>query len=133
MFDFKEIIDRIFINKKLYHEISDDGKINNFFIINRKLGKQYPEISKKFNHKYIDKASAIDMWFEYFKNSSFYKLPGWYWDPKNRIKPTKANKKSNYDAIKQREDLDDFDMKFLEKFYEEDLKNEMKKLNKFEQ
>ena len=132
MSDFKEIIDRIFINKNLYHLISDEDKVNAFFVVNRKLGKQYPEISRKFNHKSIDKASATDLWFEFFKNKTFYKLPDWYWDPKDRVKPTKASKKSNYDAIKLREDLEDFDMKFLEKYYEEDLKNEMKKISKFE-
>jgi hypothetical protein len=129
--DFIQIVDRIFKNKHLYHEISDEDKINSFFIINRKFGIQYPEIAKKFNHKNIDKASAIDMWFDFFKDT--YGIPQWYWPPKNRKEKVKEAKRGNYDLIKQREDLEDYDMKYLEKYFEDDLKNEMKKLNKFEQ
>ncbi len=129
--DFIQIVDRIFLNKDLYQQVTDEDKIAAFFKINRKFGKQYPEIAKKFNHKNVDKASAIDMWAEHFKNYRGSKLPGWYWDPKDR-KVTKASKKSNYNAIKEREELSDNEIKYLEKFYEEDLKNEMKKLNKFE-
>jgi hypothetical protein len=130
MADFIEIVDKIFKNKQSYCEISDQDKISAFFKINRKFGKQFPEIASKFNNNFIDKASAIDMWNNFFKNT--YGIPSWYWDPKDRVKTTKANKKSNYDAIKIREDLDDYDMKYLEKYFEEDLKNEMKKINKFE-
>lgn len=128
--DFIQIIDKIFVNRKSYHEITDEDKIASFFIINRKFGKQFPEIAKKFNHLFMDKASAIDMWYKHFEGS--YKIPAWYWDPKDRVKPTKSSKKGNYDYIKKREDLEDFDMKFLEKHFEEELKNEMKKLNKFD-
>jgi len=129
--DFKEIVNRIFYNKDTYNEVTDDDKIASFFIINRKFGKEYPEIAKQFNHKNIDKASAIDMWFDFFKNE--HMIPKWYWDPKDRIKKTKVTKKSNYDIIKLREDMKDVDIDYLEKYYEEDLKKEMKKINKFEQ
>lgn len=127
--NFKEIVDRIFIHKDRYAEITDEDKIANFFIINRKLSIGFPEIAAKFNHKNIDKASAIDLWNQHFKNT--YRIPDWYWPPKNRVKPTK-NKKGNYDLIKERDELKDFEMDFLEKYYEKDLKLEMKKLSKFE-
>jgi hypothetical protein len=128
--DFIQIIDRIFVNRELYSEISDEDKINSFFIINRKLGKQYPKIARKFNHKYVDKASAIDLWYAFF--SGVKSIPYWYWDPKNRIKKAKTSKKGNYDNIKTREELSDSEMKYLEMYFEEDLKRENKKLNKFE-
>jgi hypothetical protein len=120
--DFIQIIDRIFVNRELYSEVSDEDKINSFFIINRKLGKQYPKIARKFNHKHVDKASAIDLWYAFF--SKVKSIPYWYWDPKNRIKKTKASKKSNYDNIKIREELSDSEMKYLEMYFEEDLKRE---------
>jgi hypothetical protein len=128
--NFITIVDRIFINKDSYWDIPDEDKVAAFFKINRKFGKQFPEIARKFNHKDIDKASAIDMWFNYFKD--FRGIPKWYWDPKDRKKVTKASKKSNYDAVKVREELSDNDIKYLEAFYEDELKSEMKKLNKFE-
>ena len=127
--DFIEIVNRIFINKSKYHEITDDDKINSFFIINRKFGKSFPDFSKKFNHKNIDKASAIDLWFDKFKHIN--KIPTWYWDPKDRIKPSKI-KKNDYDDIKFREDLDDEEIIFLEKYFEEDLKKELRNIKKYE-
>ena len=130
--DWKEIVDKIFINRDLYYQVEDEDKEAAFFIINRKFGKQFPEISQKFNHKNIDKPTAIDLWYEYFKEYKGLKLPSWYWDPKDRVKNTKASKKSDYDPVKLREDLKDYDIKFLEKFFEEDLKIEMKKINKFD-
>lgn len=127
--DFIQIVDKIFKNKDSYQEVTDEDKIAAFFKINRKFGKQYPEIASKFNHKNIDKASAIDQWFIFFKDVRG--IPKWYWDPKDRV-ITKVSKKGNYDYIKQREELKDVDIKYLEKYYEEELKDEMKKLNKFE-
>lgn len=129
--DFIQIVDRILVNRNLYHEVSDEDKVNSFFIINRKFGKQFPKIARKFNHKFVDKASAIDLWYAFFIGSK--KIPDWYWDPKNRVKKTKSSKKGNYDIIQQREELSDDEMKFLEKYYEEDLKKEIKKLSKFEE
>lgn len=127
--DFIEIVNRIFINKSSYKDVSDEDKVNSFFIINRKFGKQYPEIANQFNHKNIDKASAIDMWFEFFKNE--YKIPYWYWDPKDRIKKTKENKKNNYNDIKIREDLKDNDIDYLEKYFEKEIKKEKSKLKSY--
>lgn len=127
--NFIEIVNRIFLNKSSYDEISDQDKINSFFIINRKFGKQYPEIANRFNHKSIDKASAIDMWFEFFKNE--YKIPYWYWDPKDKIKKTKNIKKSDYDDIRIREDLTDIDIEYLQKYFESDLKKEKNKLKSY--
>jgi len=124
--NFIEIVDRIFINKNKYNEISDDDKIASFFIINRKFAKEFPNIAEQFNYKNMDKASAIDMWFEHFKNIN--KIPQWYWDPKNRIKKSKF-KKGDYNSVKIREDLKDYDIDYLEKYYEEDLKLELKKIN----
>ena len=130
--DWMEIVNRIFVNKEGYSEITDEDKIAAFFKINRKFSKQFPEIANKFNHKNIDKASAIDLWFDHFSNER--KIPQWYWDPKDKVRVTKATKKkSNYTLIKEREDLDAKDMEFLEKYFEDDLKKEMKKINKFEQ
>ena len=128
--DFIQIIDKIFVNRDTYHEVTDEDKVGSFFIINRKLGKQFPKIAQRFNHKFVDKASSIDLWYAFFNGSK--KIPDWYWDPKNRVKKTKS-KKGNYDIIQQREELSDKEMKFLETYYEDDLKKELKKLNKFEE
>lgn len=131
--NFIEIIDAIFINKHLYQKVSDEDKIANFFIINRKLGKGYPDIAKKFNHRGIDKASAIDMWAEYFRDQYFSRLPKWYWDPKKVEKSKSKIKELNYEKIKLRYEFSDDDISYLKKYFPEDLKMEMFKINKFEE
>jgi len=128
--NFIEIIDRIFVNRNLYHQINDEDKISSFFIINRKLGKNYPEIAKQLNDQYIDKASAIDMWYLFFEGT--YKIPAWYWDPKDRKKLNPVTKNINYENLKKREDLNDVDIQYLEKFYPIELEKEIKKINQFD-
>lgn len=128
--NFIDIVNRIFYLKEQYNEVTDEDKITSFFMINRKLGKGHPELAMKFNDKSIDKASAVDLWFEHFKDVN--KIPDWYWDPKNRKTTNKSKKIGNYQMVKERYELSDKDMEFLEKFYEDDLKSEMKKINKFE-
>jgi len=127
--NFIEIVNRIFVNKNTYNEVSDEDKITAFFIINRKFGKQFPDIADKFNHKNIDKASAIDMWFEHFKN--VHTIPQWYWEPKDHEKVKKI-KKGNYDIVKNTHELKEYDIQYLEKYYESDLKKELKRIEKFD-
>ncbi len=78
--DFKEIVNCIFINKNKYWEISDEDKEKNFFIINRKFSRKYPNIADLFNNKNIDKSLALDKWFYFFENQN--KIPDWYWGKK---------------------------------------------------
>lgn len=82
--DFKDIVNCIFLNKEKYLDISDIDKEKNFFIINRKFSRKYPKISNFFNNNYIDKPSALDKWFIFFKNEN--KIPYWYWNKKIKKK-----------------------------------------------
>ena len=128
--NFIEIIDRIFVNKNLYDQVSDKDKIDSFFKINRKLGKGYPEIAKKFNNYHIDKASAIDIWRDFFKDS--YGIPAWYWDKKKDNKVEIKKSKKDYSLIQIRYEFKDFEIEYLKKYFKEDLDKKMKDLNKFE-
>lgn len=130
--DFKEIIDRIFINKDKYWEISDEDKEKNFFIINRKLSRNYPKIAQFFNDKYIDKPSAIDKWFYFLKNEK--RIPQWYWGNKNKIKNKKNDflNENNILILKERLDLKDNDINFLYKNYNQELNEYLKKIKKYQ-
>jgi hypothetical protein len=125
-YDFKQIVNCIFINKQDYKNISDKDKITNFFIINRKFSKQYPKKSEDFNHKYIDKPSSIDEWFNFFSN--IRGTPSWYWDDKNRKKnlKEKSENKKKYEILREREELSENDIDFLNKYYDKELKKELK-------
>jgi hypothetical protein len=80
--DFKTIINTIFYNKKNWKNISNKDKEDLFFIVNRYMGKKYPKLAQTLNVKNIDKATAMDIWFIFFKNE--YKVPDWFWKGKTK-------------------------------------------------
>jgi hypothetical protein len=100
-------------------------------MLNRKFA--YKDIKKAqfFNNKNIDKPSSIDIWFNIFKNST--SIPSWYWQTKTQNKPrTKQTfKKEDIEDIKERYNLKDKDIDFLILYYEEELKDKIKKIKKF--
>jgi hypothetical protein len=129
MSDFKEIVNCIFVNKDKYWEISDEDKESNFFIINRKFSRKYPKIASFLNSKYVDKPTALDRWFLFFKNQ--HGIPQWYWGNKT-IRKKKNTINKYYTSVMIRENLKEEDIKFLDKYYLDELKNEIKKIKKYE-
>jgi len=126
--NFIEIINCIFLNKSKYSIITDEDKEKNFFIINRKFSRKYPEIAFLFNNKNIDKSTSLDMWFFYFKD--IHRIPQWYWGNKNIKKQKKLKILGN--EIIDRENLNKNDLIFLNKYFNKELKNEIKKIKKYE-
>jgi hypothetical protein len=124
--DFKDIVDIIFNKKKDYYKILDSDKEKNFFIINRKFSRKYPEMANYFNNKNIDKSSALDKWYYFFINQ--HGIPAWYWGNK---KNKKNNDKINGYILIERENLTKNDLIFINKYYSSDLKNEIKKIKKY--
>lgn len=122
--NFIDIVDSIFVNRQKYKYVTDDEKINNFFIINRKFSRKYPHISNFFNDKNIDKASALDKWFDFFEGQN--RIPTWYWGSKKQ--------KSKNDIIgmeiSSEIGVTKDDIKFLNKYYIDDIKKEVKRHGK---
>lgn len=124
--DFKEIVDSLFINRKKYHLVTDEEKESNFFIINRKLSRKYPKIAEFFNDKSIDKSSALDRWFYFFKDTK--RIPSWYWGKKgNKIKNKSDIKEKDIRMLRNKFDLKESDIDFLYKYYNKELLMEIKK------
>jgi len=125
MADFMQIVDSIFVNKSNYKNISDGDKILSFYMINKKFSIKYPKIAEYFNDRSIDKASALDMWFLYFKNTQG--IPYWYWT-KSKTKKEKVKKISGPD---KKDIIEDFDLTenefdFIAKHFEDELDYEIK-------
>jgi hypothetical protein len=146
-----EVVDCIFVNKHKYSELTDDDKINSFFIINRKFAIKYPKIAQFLNDKSVDKSMAMDLWFDVFKNqktipkeflndnkhiddkSSEQKgIPGWYWGTKSKKDTPKAKKDKDYEKIATRYGLKDEEMRFLIEFFKKDLDKDLKQIKMFE-
>jgi hypothetical protein len=130
MVNFIEVADRIFINKQKYNELTDEDKINAFFILNRKFAKKYPKVAQFLNYKSVDKSFAMDQWFNVFKNQQG--IPGWYWSTKSKKDTLKAKKEKDYDKIQQRYELSKEEMKFLKEFFRDDLDNDLKRIKLYE-
>ena len=130
MQNFIQVVDCIFVNKSKYAELTDEDKINSFFIINRKFGLKYPKVAQFLNSKFIDKASAVDQWFVLFKDQKG--IPGWYWKTKSKKDTEKVKKGKTYDKISERYELKESEMKFLIKYFQKDLDKELKQIEFYE-
>jgi hypothetical protein len=75
--DLKTFVNALFVNKRAWAQISDKEKESYFFIFNRYMAKRHPLSAQKFNRKGVDKASAMDVWFETFKRD--IRVPAWFW------------------------------------------------------
>jgi hypothetical protein len=119
------------IDKNKYQYISDEEKDASFFMLNRKYAYFDIKKSQFFNNKNMNRASAMDVWYQIF-----YKLKGtpqWWWKTSQKANPKAKSEFSNVDIklIKEYYDLKDNDVKFLIKFYSDKLKEDIKRLKKF--
>jgi len=128
--DFMQIVDSIFQNKRNYQTATDEDKINNFFIVNRKFSLGKHQISQFFNHKFIDKASAMDLWFLYFRQLN--KTPGWYWtkNPNKKEDKIKGISKADKEMLMEYDGLSEKDFEFLCEHYRDDVDYRIKILNR---
>jgi len=122
--DFKTIVDTMFQNKKNWQDISNDEKESLFFIVNRFLAKKHPKQSQYFNDKSLDKATCMDIWFNFLKSE--VRVPYWFWKG-----PTKKKDPS----IKDWQVLRDFyqmnikDIYMLVEMFPDDVKMEIKRIS----
>ena len=136
--DFIEISKIIFDNKGKYNTITDKDKENAFYMINKKLslGKikdtELYKVSQFLNNKYIDRVSALDVWFIYLKGMN--KTPG-FWFAKNPfIKDVKEKKcpKADRDMLMEYENLTEKEFEFLYEHYKDDVEYKIKLLKRLE-
>ena len=126
-----KLIDSIFSNKKNYQNATDKDKIDSFYMINKKLYFGKPQISTFFNDRNIDKASAIDLWNLYFRNTKG--TPSFYWS-KNPFKNEKSKVKKIPAADKEMlmiyEELSEKEYDFLLAHYRDDVEYKIKLLKR---
>lgn len=130
--DFVTLANIIFKDKDKYKFISDEEKEDTFFMLNRKFAYKDLKKAQFFNNKNIHRASSIDIWYKIFYNTT-NGTPQWWWQtkqqPKIKVKPEFNNNDLSF--IKDYYELKDIDIDFLIKYYNEDLKNDIKRLKKF--
>lgn len=132
MYDLKHVVDYIFKEKHNYKNLSDEDKEKFFFIINRKFARKYPKHAQFFNQKGFDRASALDIWYNFFIKERTLNIPDWYWFKINSTKKDKSIlNKEEVEYFMNIYDITENDLYYIEKNYIDDLKNEIKKFKKF--
>jgi len=115
--------------KNLKEEYYPDGKIKSKINLNKK--GIYNGEAKFFNYKDIDKSSAIDIWYQIFYKTS-KGTPAWWWKTKQPSKPKSEFNNNELKMIKQFYKFSDKDIEFLIKYYPEKLKDDIKRIKKFD-
>ncbi len=137
--DFIEISNIIFDNRTKYKNVSDNDKINSFYMINKKLSigkikeKDLYIICQTLNNKYICRASALDIWFLFFKKINQKGTP-YFWWAKNPNPKTKEKKLPSADKIliMEYENLTEKEYDFLYEHYRDDIEYKIKLLKRLE-
>lgn len=75
--DFKTLTTILFQRKSDWSYVTDKNKEDLFFIFNRYMSKKWPRQAQQFNVKDIDKASCMDIWFQFLRKE--LKIPYWFW------------------------------------------------------
>lgn len=115
----------MFKNRNDWKYVTEEQKIKYFFIINRLLSKNYPQISQLLNDKCIDNSIGLDLIFQFMKDKPY---PKWFWSKSEK------NKNGNFseeelNLIKKNLELKDSELEFLINFHIEELRQELKYLN----
>jgi len=128
--NFIDIANAMFEEKHLYKNITDKDKEDSFYIINKKLSLGKLSMSQFFNHKFTDKASALDLYYLYFKQKS---TPAFWW-AKNPNKKEKVKKvpKADREMLMEYEQLTDSEFDFLYENYQDDVEYKIKLLKRLE-
>ena len=140
MKDFVFVAKSLFEEKHNYQLLDDDDKKANFFRINQKCSicktynkKDLLKISSFFNKKDVDVASAMDLWFEFFKNDKTNPQNWWYSNAKNYKVEENVNNFSSYELIvKDKYNMSEEDLLFYKKYFKKELEAEVDIIKSYE-
>jgi hypothetical protein len=112
--DFTTFRKIFFKDKHHYRYVTEKEKAASFFILNRLMARMKPTNADALNHKGMNTALATDLWFKFCEQS--LDVPEWF-----KAMPFKTKT----DVFKtNNEELDDMDKLILQKFFENEIKEE---------
>lgn len=129
--DFITLANIIFKDKNKYKFVSDEEKESSFFILNRKFAIKYLKQAQFFNYQSIDRASVIDIWYQIFYKTT-NGTPQWWWKTKQQTKIKNDFNNVDLKLVKQYYNLTDNDIQFLIKYHNDKLKDDIKRIKKFD-
>jgi hypothetical protein len=122
MADLKLVASALFSKRGEWKSIADEEKEGCFFIINRMFSKVYPEKAQLFNHKGINKATAMDLWFHFMKNKPY---PNWFWSKSPKAESHELPEK-DFKLLLYKLGVKDSDLIYLIEKHPEFIKEELK-------
>jgi len=128
--DFITLSNIIFKDKDKYKYVTDEEKEISFFKLNRKYAIMFLKKAQFFNNKNIDRASAMDLWFQIFYKTT-NGTPKWWWKANADKKPKREFSTADLKLIKEYYELTNNDVDFLVNYYKDKLKTDIKRLKKF--
>jgi len=132
MYEFKHVTDFIFKKKSEYKKLSDEDKEKTFFMVNRKLARGMPYFAEFLNKKSMNRATSMDIWFNYFVKKRFVDVPKWfYFKLGGKTKKKSSLKPDEREFLMNILDIEERDIVFLLEYYPDDVKAELKKFRKF--
>jgi cupin superfamily acireductone dioxygenase involved in methionine salvage len=128
-----DVFNAMIRNWENYYELSFEDKEAYFFILNRYFSKIYPEKAQLLNDKLVDKASCMDIWFEFMKSQPY---PKDFWSKSENVanKKEKDVKKAEKNLFSQKDlvslqqklKIRDEEMQILIKYHADEVKEEIK-------
>ena len=121
----------IFRDKSEYKNLSNGDKETFFFIMNRKFARKYPKQAQFFNNKIMDRASSMDIWYQFFIKKNIRDIPHWYYFKLFSKKKKKLIKAEEEEFLMNFYDMSESDIDFLLEHYPGEVLEEVKKFKKF--
>lgn len=122
MANLKLVADAIFTNKVKWEDVPDEEKETTFFVFNRYFAKKYPHLSQLLNLKTIDKLTAMDLWYYYFRNKPY---PQWLWSKSEKSEKSDISE-TDFKLLQQKLKLKDIDLQYLIDNHLDVIKEELK-------
>jgi hypothetical protein len=120
----KEIADAMFRYRNNWINITTSEKEKWFFIFNRYFSKKYPELSQLLNYKNISKEDGMDIIYSFFENKPY---PNWFWSKSDSKSSIDKIDKLDLELMKEHQISQD-DLVIIKEFYNDDYKEEIKKI-----
>lgn len=109
-------------NKSDWKYVTNEQKIEFFFIFNRFFSKKYPEKSQLLNLKVIDKVSSLDLWYYFMLNKPY---PKWFWSKGTKLEKSEISDK-DYKLLLKRLNIKDIDLDYLIENHPDFINDELK-------
>ena len=128
LFDYIKVF---FENQEEYNKINDLQKAKHYFMLNRFMSIKYPIQALGFSNMRINGSAVSDCW--HIVANQYKRVPGWIFTKTKSQTSKVAQYEPDDDVLAfylKRTMLSDKDYTFLKKMYPEELKVELKALEK---